>query len=188
MLCPVTPPHPAELRLWRCHCFPLMHSIHLPYAALAEPGPGDVVPAVLRAVPARHADCCVRAWGPHFHCPGSSEALGRVSSKSQLTNPHLCINSELVSPPGGYSSKSASPNIRRKTASSCQGLRAAARLCPDVPSHSSDTTTGLSCATQRLPSAGRQCVHCSSKEAPALPCCIPGKRLVGEGRGQITEV
>lgn len=59
MLCPVTPPHPAELRLWQCHCFPLMHSIHLPYAALGEPGP--VVPAVLRAVPARHADCCVRA-------------------------------------------------------------------------------------------------------------------------------
>lgn len=164
-----------------------MHSIHLPYAALGQPGPGGVVPAVLRAVPARHADHCIRARGPHFHCLGSGEALGRVTPKSQLTNSHLCIDSECVTPPGGWFSKSASPNIRRGQKKGIF-LPRAARLCPEVPSHSSGTTAGLSCATQCLPSAGRQRVHGSSRQAPALPCCIPGKKPSGEGRGRITEV
>lgn len=72
-------------------------------------GPAARPRGVCRAVPARHA----AYWRPHFPWLGRSQALGKVSPKSQLSDSHSCTNSEHASQPSACFSKSASPNVQR---------------------------------------------------------------------------
>lgn len=166
-----------------------MHNIHLPWTAQGSRRQGL---GAFRADPASHTAHCFGTWGSHFHWPGSSKALGRLSPESQLTDSHPCTSLEHASPPSACFSKSASPNIRRgqEESASLPRVESSWQAAPRGGCHLTVVAQlqDPACAAQPFPSAGRRCAHCSSRQPHAFPCCIPGERLAGEGRGKITEV
>lgn len=91
---------------------PLMHLLIQPWI-WGQPGGQQPGPRGVQGCPCKACSLLCGTWRPHFPWLGRSQALGKVSPKSQLSDSHSCMNSEHASQPSACFSKSASPNVRR---------------------------------------------------------------------------
>lgn len=167
---------------------PLMHLLTQPWI-WGQPGGQQPGPGGVQCCPCKACSLLCGTWRPHFPWLGRSQALGKVSPKSQLSDSHSCTNSEHASPPSACFSKCASPNVRRGQEESVS-LPRGENSCQAVPRGAASLWwhNGRTQPVQLslFPVQGAQRVHCSSRKPCALSFCIPGERMAEE-RGKIRD-
>lgn len=110
---------------------PLMHLLTQPWI-WGQPGGQQPGPGGVQGCPCKACSLLCGTWRPHFPWLGRSQALGKVSPKSQLSDSHSCTNSEHASQPSACFSKSASPNVQREQEESVS-LPRGENSCQAVP-------------------------------------------------------